>query len=191
MGALEDPWPFLRGSTRWNSGNGILLDWDRLPLIGPTHLELHNDPHVKGRSRPQQIRRLAITMPLDWARLVIAGTHAYTAPLGPGGHRSTLPMFSADFILAAVVPEEVRARHMQEAAEALYSHPVPELRDVRGSSGTLGTVMKSFRRRLTPVAWTAFRAPLAQCDVVLRVDRSGNHFTAVVGRAQTTQRVPI
>ena len=90
---------------------------------------------------------------------MIAGTHAYTAPLEPGERRSTLPIFSADFILAPVVPEEVRARHMQQAATALHSHPVPKLREVHGNSGTLSTVMGSIRRRLAPVARTALPAP--------------------------------
>ena len=172
----------------WRS---FLQDWDRLPLIRPTHLEMYSDDHVKASSPTRTIRRLALTMPLSWACGVIAGMRAHVTPRAKGELRSTLPIFSADFALAPELPEEIRARHIQQATTALNLHPVPRRHEVGGSKGACNTARASIRRRMEPVARTSLKGPFAKEEVAVEVSPSGIHLRARGVPNQPGQRAPI
>ena len=128
MAPPEGPLPLPEDFYALGFWQKLLGDWDSLPLHRPTHLELHTDTHVKD-SRPRvAIRRLAVSMPLSWARHLLAGMPAYKPDLPSEDHRSLLPLFDTDFILAPNFPDGLGQRLKEQAADALRRFRAPTRR---------------------------------------------------------------
>ena len=155
----------------------ILGEWDPLPLNRPTHLELHTDEHVRISHPKEAFRRLAITLPLSWARLVLAGMQTYT-PVRPNDEpRASLPIFNTDFVLAPTLPGDLGERHTRQAVDALRRFKAPRRRDI-GSPGQYNTAIASLLRRMEPIARLSLKGPFAKEEVKAELLEDGVYLKA-------------